>query len=68
LAGCSYNSQAAESLGCFPALSRTSSALCQIILYRPSNVANSSSDSPVIVNYWVTPSSRIASSLRVRVS
>ena len=33
MAGCSYNSQAAKSLGSFSALSRTSSALCQIILW-----------------------------------
>ena len=62
VAGCSYKSEAAESVDNFSAISRTSSALCQIFLDRPSNVANSSSDSPVFVNYWVTPSSRIASS------
>lgn len=35
MAGCSYNSQAAEPLGSLSVLSHTSSALCQIILWTP---------------------------------
>lgn len=37
-------------------------ALCQTIFYGPSTVANSASDSSVLVNYWVEPSKRSTSS------